>query len=136
MTRYRLLAAALAISMPMAVQASMSSTHILIHPVSGAPVHEHGMAILTPVAGGTEVTVHMYGVPHGAREPMHIHEGKCGALNPKPSWALKPVTASGVSKTRVPVSLKKLEAGHYAINIHQSLTHLTVYVACGNIPHK
>ncbi|HET9123146.1 MAG TPA: hypothetical protein VFN52_06600 [Acidiferrobacteraceae bacterium] len=135
MTRYQMFAAGLALLVPMAAQAA-GSAHVTINPAPGAPMHEHGTAVLKPSHGGTWVIVHMHGIPHGAHEPMHIHKGECGSINPKPSWALKPVSASGVSKTRVPVSLKRLEAGHYAINLHQSLTHLKVYVACGNIPHK
>jgi len=90
--------------------------------------------------------------------PAHIHEGTCTNLNPTPKYPLADVTyhfgtgaaspvaspAAGMvgaasalpaegSVTKVPVSLKDLLSGHYAINVHESATDINKYIACGDI---
>ncbi|MHB8413821.1 MAG: CHRD domain-containing protein [Acidiferrobacteraceae bacterium] len=99
----------------------------------GFYVREHGTAVLTSEKGGTEVVVHLFGVPRGASEPMHIHHGHCGHINPIPTWPLTSVTSSGVSRTFVKAPLAKIASGKYAINVHKSVPEMAVYVACGNI---
>ena len=118
---------------PIVAQAGTTSLRVSIHPEPGFYVQERGVALLAPVPGGTQVTVHLKGVPEGVSEPMHIHKGLCGNIDPIPAWALNPVNSSGYSKTVIPASLKTLETGPYAINVHQSPQDLPVYVACGNI---
>ncbi|HET9123144.1 MAG TPA: hypothetical protein VFN52_06590 [Acidiferrobacteraceae bacterium] len=119
---------------PLAAPVSAAPLKVAIHSESGFYVHEHGSATLVAVPGGTQVTLHLHGVPKGAVQPMHIHSGRCGKLDPHPAWALNPVTHSGYSQSTIPVSLKRLQSQPYAINIHKSARDVTVYVACGNIP--
>lgn len=118
---------------PLAAQAKVTSLRVSIHPEPGFYVQERGVAVLVPVPGGTQVTVQLKGVPPGVSEPMHIHKGLCGHIDPMPAWALNPVNSSGYSQTVIPTTVEILEAGPYAINVHQSPQDLTVYVACGNI---
>lgn len=106
---------------------------VAIHSEPGFYEHEHGTAVLESQKGGTEVIVHLAGVPNGASEPMHIHQGRCGHINPVPKWPLNPVTQHGVSRTFLKVPLTEIASGKYAINVHKSARQLTVYVACGNI---
>ncbi|MHB1951911.1 MAG: hypothetical protein ACYCQK_10620 [Acidiferrobacteraceae bacterium] len=113
--------------------AAPASVRVAIHPEQGFYVHEHGTAVLTSTRNGTEVIVHLAGVPRGTTEPMHIHPGRCGHINPVPKWPLNPVTSTGVSKTFLKVPLAEITSGKYAINVHKSAKQLSVYVACGNI---
>lgn len=106
---------------------------VAIHPEPGFYEREHGTAVLESEKGGTEVIVHLAGVPRGANEPMHIHQGRCGHINPVPKWPLNSVRSSGVSKTFLKVPLAEIVAGKYAINVHKSEKQMAVYVACGNI---
>lgn len=114
--------------------ATPTAVRVIIHPEAGFYLHEQGVAVLRPVTGGTEVRVRLSGVPRGATEPLHIHPGHCGHLNPDPAWALAPLDHTGRSITVVPVPLSTLETKPYAINVHKSLDDLAVYVACGNLP--
>jgi Cu/Zn superoxide dismutase len=94
---------------------------------------ETGTARLTPVGDDkTRVEVSLKGAPSGTPQPAHIHEGSCAKLNPKPKYGLENVT-DGKSTTEVPVSLKDLESGQYAINVHKSADDLKTYVSCGDI---
>lgn len=93
-----------------------------------------GSATLTATADNkTQVVIALTGTPAGAQEPAHIHQGTCNKLDPKPTYPLTTVTA-GASTTIVPVPLKSLQTGGYAINVHQSTTNIGTYVSCGNIP--
>lgn len=114
--------------------AASPALRVALRPEAGFYRHEQGVAVLRPVPGGTEVRVRLSGVPRGVTEPLHIHAGRCGHINPDPAWALAPLDHSGRSVTVVPVPLSTLEATPYAINVHQSAADLAVYVACGNLP--
>ena len=115
-----------------ALAAGPHSITVAIHPEPGFYLHESGKAVLTAEGAKTKVVVAIKGVPKGVIEPIHIHQGVCGNLNPVPKWPLTPVQ-NGKSVTVVPVSLDALLKGKYAINVHKSPKDLTVYVACGNI---
>ncbi len=66
-------------------------------------------------------------------QPIHIHEGTCAKLDPKPAYPLTTLE-NGVSETKIPnLTLAKLTAGEYAINVHKSTTEGKTYVACGNL---
>ncbi len=92
---------------------------------------ESGKAELIAKGAKTEVVLHM---AHAGTvpQPAHIHAGTCAKLDPKPAFQLKPVE-HGKSVTVVDVSLEKLLAGKYAINIHKSAKEIQDSVACGDI---
>jgi hypothetical protein len=93
---------------------------------------ETAVAILTPVSGGTSVSVKTTNGPMTA-QPIHIHKGTCGTLDPKPMYPLTTLM-NGSSMTFVKgVTPAQLLAAPYAINIHKSPTEATTYVACGDI---
>ncbi|MDA8363457.1 MAG: hypothetical protein M0Z84_06455 [Gammaproteobacteria bacterium] len=122
----------MAASVSAAFAAGPHSVTVIIHPEPGFYVRESGKAVLTAEGDKTRVVVTLRGEPKGAVEPIHIHEGVCGHINPKPTWGLN-MLRNGRSVTVVPVSLETLLKGKYAINAHKSPKELTVYVACGNI---
>jgi len=72
-------------------------------------------------------------------QPIHIHNGTCDTLDPKPLIPLKAVQAGTSTTTITPAMLKgvtlaQLQDGARAINIHHSATDGGTYYACGNIP--
>lgn len=129
-----IIVAMVALLSPVWAQAGTPFVQIPIHSEPGFYVHERGVAVLTALGDKTAIVVKIRGVPPGAVQPMHVHKGRCGALDPTPAWPLTPLTSQGVSRTTIPVALKSLMARSYAINIHESVRDLTVYVACGNVP--
>jgi hypothetical protein len=95
---------------------------------------QSGTATLTSTPDNkTQVIIALQNEPASAVEPAHIHLGTCAKLNPKPVYGLNSVT-NGTSTTVVDAPLSKIEAGGYAINIHQSAANIGTYVACGDIP--
>jgi len=102
------------------------------------PVHaqggsgEMGFATLEAVGNQTKVTLHLSGLPAGADQPSHIHEGTCANLNPAPAFPLNNVRGPDTEST-VDVSLQTLMSKPYAINLHQSAQQLPNYVACGDL---
>ena len=119
---------------PMAAPVPMASTGPSITVKLGAQngSGETATALLTPVAGGINVSVKTAGGPATA-QPIHIHKGTCATLDPKPTYPLTTVM-DGSSTTFVKgVSSADLLASPYAINIHKSPTEAAIYVACGNI---
>ena len=94
---------------------------------------ETGTATLTQAGPDVTVAVTMAGAGTVA-QPIHIHEGTCAKLNPKPFYPLTTVE-SGISKTTLKdLKLSALETGGFAINVHKSTTDIPAYVACGDIP--
>ncbi|MHB1587530.1 MAG: hypothetical protein ACYCRH_11045 [Acidiferrobacteraceae bacterium] len=132
-TKFMVLVGGCVLALSALASAAPARVTVAIHPEPGFYEHEHGTAVLESQKGGTEVIVHLAGVPMGASEPMHIHQGRCGHINPVPKWPLNPVTSSGVSKTFLKVPLAEIASGKYVINVHKSAKQLAVYVACGNI---
>jgi hypothetical protein len=95
--------------------------------------NQTGSATLTPAGQKTNVVIAINGATPDSVEPAHIHPGTCAKLNPKPSYPLNSVTG-GSSSTTLNVPLSSLQTGGFAINVHQSMTNISTYVACGNIP--
>ena len=93
---------------------------------------EHGTARLQAQDGKTRVVLNLQNAPKDTLQPAHIHEGTCDSLSPKPAWPLDPVV-DGKAASTVPVTLKTLRQGPYAINVHRSAEDIKTYVACGNI---
>lgn len=72
-------------------------------------------------------------------QPIHIHNGTCDTLDPKPLIPLTAVQKGASTTTLTPALLKgmtleQLQSGNYAINIHHSPQDGGLYYACGNIP--
>ncbi len=133
LTLATLFAGLLAASIGAALSAGPSSITVAIHPEPGFYIRESGHAVLTAEGSSTRVVVDLdRGVPKGSVEPIHIHEGVCGKINPTPKWALNSLR-DGKSETVIPVSLDELLKGTYAINVHKDPKNIAVYVACGNI---
>lgn len=95
--------------------------------------NQTGSATLTAAGQKTNVVIALNGTTPGAVEPAHVHAGTCAKLNPKPAYPLNSVTG-GSSTTTLNVPLSSLQTGGFAINVHQSMTNISTYVACGNIP--
>jgi hypothetical protein len=93
---------------------------------------ETGTATLTQVSGGVNVVVRMVGAGTGA-QPIHIHEGTCGNLNPAPKYPLHDVVNGGSATTVPGITLAGLLKGTYAINVHDARNDLKTYIACANI---
>lgn len=95
--------------------------------------NQTGSATLTSAGDKTNVVIALNGVAANSVEPAHIHQGTCAKLDPKPTYPLTSV-AGGQSATTINVPLSALQTGGFAINVHQSTTNISTYVACGNIP--
>ncbi|HYK52886.1 MAG TPA: hypothetical protein VEV38_05095 [Candidatus Eremiobacteraceae bacterium] len=95
--------------------------------------NQTGSATLTAAGQKTNVVIALNGATPDAVEPAHVHQGTCAKLNPKPAYPLSSVTG-GSSTTTLNVPLSSLETGGFAINVHESMTNISKYVACGNIP--
>ncbi len=104
---------------------------VTLSPVNSSGVS--GTAQLVPRGEQTEVILVENGEPSGVSEPVHIHEGPCESLNPKPLFPLHDVE-NGKSDTVLNVPLSSLTNGRYVINVHQSASNIGTYVACGPIP--
>src|SRR5580704_14736966 len=96
---------------------------------------ETGTATLRQVQSDVSVTLTMTGTGVAdMTQPAHIHTGTCANLDPAPKYPLNPIT-KGSSVTIVKgVTLKSLETGGFAINVHKSAAEAKIYVACGDIP--
>ena len=99
----------------------------------GRDAAQPGRVLLGRTTGGrTNVNLEIQSGPAGVLQPAHIHQGSCpdvGAV----AFPLQDVLA-GRSVTNVDISFDDLQTGDFAINVHQSLEEIDVYVACGDIP--
>jgi Cu/Zn superoxide dismutase len=96
---------------------------------------ESGTATLTQSGSDVKVVLAIKGAPATTPQPAHIHDGTCANIK----GVVYPLTnvVNGSSTTVVKgVTIDKLLAGTYAINVHESASNLGKYVACGNIVTK
>jgi hypothetical protein len=93
---------------------------------------QNGTAQLTDLGDGTTKVVVDISSSTADAQPIHIHNGTCDTLDPKPKYPLTTMV-NGKSETIVNVSVSDLLAAPFAINVHKSGTEASVYVACGNI---
>jgi hypothetical protein len=123
------LAAALALASSGVALAASVTVHLAPQNHSG----ETATATLTQTGANTVVSVVTM---HGPKlpQPIHIHKGTCAKLNPQPYYPLTTVLGGKSVTTLKGVSLKSLENGNFAINIHHSTSDIPTYYACGNIP--
>jgi hypothetical protein len=95
---------------------------------------ETGHVTMTQEGPDVKVVVVAKNAPPGLAQPMHIHDGTCDKLNPKPHYPLVTLQ-DGTSTTLLKnMQLTDLQTGGYAINIHHSTSDVGTYYACGDIP--
>ena len=103
--------------------------------------NETGTATMSDTPAGLVVDVKVMPAP-ASPQPAHIHMGSCSKLDPAPAYPLAAIAkgtdasgqAIGESTTTIPnVTLAKLEAGTYAVNVHKSADEAKTYVACGDV---
>jgi hypothetical protein len=94
---------------------------------------ETATAVLTQVGPDVTVAVTTMGGPADP-QPIHIHQGTCANLNPKPTYPLTTVQDAKSMTTLKGLTLASLETGDFAINIHHSTSDIPTYYACGDIP--
>lgn len=82
--------------------------------------------------GTTRVVVTVGNAPPGVEQPLHIHEGSCANLNPKPVFPLQNLV-NGRSESVAQVALSDLLAKPYAVVAHKSAQEAAIYVTCGNL---
>lgn len=93
---------------------------------------ELGTVTLTALGEKTRVVVAIANAPTDVPQPVHIHDGTCAKLNPKPAFPLTTMV-DGLSTTVVNVPMAKLVGGGFAVNAHKSTTDIPAYVACGDL---
>jgi hypothetical protein len=93
---------------------------------------ESGTVTLIAAGDKTQVIVSLVNAPAGVAQPVHVHDGPCAKLNPKPTYPLTTMV-DGVSVTTLDVPLAKLAAGTFAVNAHKSTTDVGTYVSCGDL---
>ena len=96
---------------------------------------ESGTATLTQKGGDIQVVISLKGAPTATPQPAHIHNGTCANLKGV-VYQLTNLVNGGSTTTISNVTIQKLLAGTYAINVHESAANITKYVACGEIVAK
>ena len=93
---------------------------------------ESGTATLTSDGEQTVVVIELTGAPADTPQPAHIHNGTCAEIGD----VVHPLTnvEGGASETTVAAPLADLQAGAFAVNVHESEEAIQNYVACGEIP--
>jgi len=94
---------------------------------------ETGTATLTQDGANVIVVVKTTGFPADP-QPIHIHDGTCAKLDPKPTYPLTTMVAGSSMTTLKDMKLATLTTGGFAINIHHSTSDIPTYYACGDIP--
>jgi hypothetical protein len=80
----------------------------------------------------TFLAIKVTGEPAGAKQPSHIHRGKCGSNGPV-VLPLTPVVG-GKSTTNIRLmQWNKYKNGGFYINIHESADNIPHIVSCANI---
>lgn len=131
MNRIRVFLASLAIVAGCIASASAATNSLTVKLAAQNGSGEDGTAVLTQGTDGVTVVVSIPKGPAGP-QPAHIHSGTCANLG----GVVYPLTnvANGSSKTTVKgITIDKLLAGKFAINVHKSTSDLGTYVSCGNI---
>jgi len=96
---------------------------------------ESGTATLTQAGADVTVVISLKGAPATTPQPAHIHDGTCANLKGV-AYPLTNVVNGSSTTTVKGITIDKLLAGTYAINVHESAADLGKYVACGNIAAK
>ena len=125
-----LLATAVATLLPVPSSAQPLVIQVPLISLNGSG--QSGFATLEAVGDQTKVTLHVTGLPAGANQPAHIHEGTCANPNAAPAFPLNDVRAAD-TETMVNAPLRALMARPYLINTHKSAQELSVYTTCGDL---
>jgi hypothetical protein len=105
-------------------------TEVLVELVEVGGSGQTGTVTLTASADGTMVTVETVSYLVDP-QPTHIHRGTCADLEAEPAVPLATIE-DGISVTTIELGLDELQAGGYAVDVHESETKDAV-VACGEI---
>ena len=111
---------------------SSAPDHLTITMSSQNSSGENGTITLLQRGPNLVVSVNVTN-PTAATQPVHVHDGTCAKLNPKPKYPLKNIQDGSSSTTLENVSLASLLAGQFAVNVHKSPNEVGTYVACGDI---
>jgi hypothetical protein len=111
---------------------SSAPDHLSIPIYSQNGSGEYGSVTFLQRGPNLVVSVYMDN-PTAATQPVHIHDGTCAKLNPKPKYPLMSLSSGSSSTTLENVSLASLLAGPFAVNVHKSPNEVGTYVACGDI---
>ncbi|MDQ6826579.1 MAG: hypothetical protein M3Z14_05185 [Candidatus Eremiobacteraeota bacterium] len=106
-----------------------SIININMAPLGGSK--QNGTARLSQSGNNVMVKIAIFNEPRGASQAAHIHRGKCPNINPVPYKGLRNVVR-GTSVTTLPMNLRDLKRGQYAINVHDAKNPKR-YVSCGDI---
>jgi opacity protein-like surface antigen len=132
--RLTLAALVLAAIVP-AVAASAATSSLTIPIATQNGSGESGTATLTQAGSDVTVVLTIKGGPATTAQPAHIHDGTCADIKGV-AYPLTSVVGGTSTTTVKDVTIDKLTAGTYAINVHESAADLGKYVACGNIVAK
>jgi hypothetical protein len=135
MTRFGLLLpllAFLAVAQLLPASAATSTLTVTLNAQNGSG--ETGTATLTQAGSDVKVVISLKGAPATA-QPAHIHDGTCAALKGV-AYPLTNVVGGSSTTVVKGITIDKLLAGTYAINVHESAADLAKYVACGNVVAK
>lgn len=125
-----------AVALSLALPAAAADSGHRVFPLSAQNGSgESGTVALVAMGDKTEVIVSLVNAPAGVPQPVHVHEGTCAKLNPKPTYPLTTMV-DGVSVTTLDVPIAKLTAGGFAVNAHKSTTDIGTYVSCGELSSK
>jgi hypothetical protein len=124
---------ALAQSPAPAMAPAMSMDKVTVHIFPQNHSGETALATLTQVGPDIMVVVNTKNAPDDP-QPIHIHQGTCDKLNPKPTYPLTTLQNDTSTTTIKNLTLAALENGDFAINIHHSTSDVPTYYACGDIP--
>ncbi len=116
----------------LAFAAGPSSIKFTLHPQNHSG--EVGNVTMTQDGDNVVVVVTTENAPADTPQPIHIHDGTCDKLNPKPMYPLTTLQKGTSTTTLKNMTLAQLETGGFAINIHHSTSDVPTYYACGNIP--
>jgi len=124
--------AALALATSTFALAADPTVKFTLHPQNNSG--ETADASLTQTGDDVVVVVTTQNAPAGVAQPIHIHQGTCDTLNPKPTYPLTTLQGGTSTTTLKGMTLAQLQTGDFAINIHHSTSDVPTYYACGNIP--
>jgi hypothetical protein len=118
---------------PAPMMGGTDKDHLTVKLYSQNKSGETATAVLHQVGPDLVVSVTTAGGPD-LPQPIHIHQGTCANLNPKPMYPLTTLQGGTSTTTLKGLSLMDLENGDFAINIHHSTSDIPTYYACGDIP--
>lgn len=90
-----------------------------------------GTVTLTPVEGGTNVSLKLSG-DYSEGDIVHLHTGTCTAPGDG-TWTLNPVAADGTSSTVVEFSANELISQGYMVNVHPVNGDYDSWLVCANL---